>query len=300
MTIKSTTRKGISHLWFPGNSMEMKPLVFLDFVKLLRTHDGIISNKNTKLSEKIDGAGIRFGCDVDKRFFIESSRSGPIFEPKAFSKFSMNKLGHETDISIGYDSIFDELNSHSVLYYILNKYNINGIKIIGEVLLNQFGIPHHTEQNLVKFVNTWYDVTKFGSFATFVLFSVQDAEGNEHKNSNEIICLLKAISNDKIKFETCEIDEFESLDFSKHIEEFVKIMKTVFNNDIDNFAPKGRGDAIMIYINALQKILNTELSALINKGKFGPNYEGLVFEFDNKVKFKITSEQFKDVKRKPK
>jgi hypothetical protein len=301
MTIQSTARKGIPHLWFPSNSMEMKPLDFLDFIKLLRSHGGIISNKNTNLSEKIDGAGIRFGCDVDKKFFIESSRSGPIFVPKAFSDFAKAKFGSTNAIANGYDEIFDELDEDNVLYFVLNKYNRNGIKVIGEVLLNQFGVKHDTEPNLVRFVNTWYDSTKLGSFATFVLFTVQDSEGNTHESSDEIISLLKAISNDRIKFETADINEFEPLDFSKQIEGFAKVMKTAFDNDIDNFILKKKKDAdVILYINTLQKILNDQLSALINKGKFGPNYEGLVFEFDNKVKFKITTETFKDAKRKPK
>lgn len=59
--VPATKRKSIQHLYDEKNPM--KPLDFLSFCSDLKENGFVLSNFNSKLTEKIDGFGFRFGID---------------------------------------------------------------------------------------------------------------------------------------------------------------------------------------------------------------------------------------------
>ena len=306
--MQATTREGIPHLFAPGNTMQMDPLQFMDIIDWLTTQKAhSIGIDNAEFSEKVDGSGIRFGLDVDGKFFIESSRSGPIFTAKAFSDYAIQKTGSTNNIAKGYDDVFDELNNNAEIIKILKKYNKNGIKVIGEVMLNQFGVKHETEDDLIRFVATWYRISKLGNFASFILFGVQDSEGNPYPEAQKIISELKKISNDNIKFDDPSVTINKSISFSKEITAIKKLvsdfeakyskdLKTILTDKTKTKDAVTIRKEIKAEIEKFQGMFSKSLASLLSIGKFGPTYEGLVVKLSNDIMFKITTAEFKDMK----
>ena len=310
MAIQATKREGIPHLWAKGNPMEMNPLDFIELVNWVDSQKKkTIGPSNAQFSEKVDGAGIRFGQDPNGNFFIESSRSGPIFNAKAFSQYAINKTGSTNPIAKGYDDIFDELSSNKSIKKILDKYNNNnGIKIIGEVLLNQFGVKHDTEEDLIRMVATWYHISKIGNFATFVLFTVQDAAGNSHPDAQKIIQELKRVSDDNLKFEDPNVNINKSVSFSKEIaavKKTIKALETKYEKSLSEILndPSRKRDIqtmkkdVKEELNKFQEAFSKSLAKLLSVGKFGPQFEGIVIKLANDIQFKITTDAFKDMKK---
>ena len=264
--MKATTRKGIPHLWAPGNSMEMKQKDFDVFIeKLTKNWNGILSHSNCEISEKIDGAGIRFGIN-NQRFFIESSRSGPIYDEGAFSKYTTEKKGAPDKMSLGYDDMFNLLKSDEELQKFLNYMRIGNFKVIGEVLYNDFG-EYSEDKTKIKFVNTWYNVNALGKKATFVLFDVVDENGIQWPYKDSVISMIaRHSSNKSILFTTPKLECSFILDVSKNL-----TREGIHNRILQSF----------------------------DRSKFGNEYEGLVVKTCDTT-FKVVTETFTNAKRKPK
>lgn len=306
--MKATKRQGIPHLSFKGNSMEMPAHEFVDMVKWIEDEHAKLSVKNISISEKVDGAGLRFGLSADNKFFIESSRSGPQFNSKSFSAYATAKTGSTNPIAQGYDDIFDRLNENPRVRKILDKYQTpTGLKVICEVLLNQFGVRHDTDKDLIKMVATWYHISKIGNFATFVLFSVEDGNGELHPKSKEIIGEFKKITDDMIKFDDSIISKFEQVDLKNEIAALNKLVaefEQKYESTIEKIITDKKRDKNSIAIrkeikNAIgkhQEIFSKKIGNLLKVGKFGPQYEGLVVKLANGIQFKVVSDFFKSNK----
>lgn len=263
--MKATTRNGIPHLWAPGNSMEMKQKDFDMFVKKLTGNwAGRLHNTNCEISEKIDGAGIRFGIN-NQRFFIESSRSGLIYDAGTFSKYTTEKKGAPDKMSLGYDDMFNLLKSNKELQGNLEYLKMN-IKFIGEVLYNDFG-EYYEDGTKIKFVNTWYNVNALGKKATFVLFDAVDENGNSHPYASSLInTIINFCKDENILFTTPKLECAFHLDLSKDL-----TREGIHNKIIQSF----------------------------DRSKFGNEYEGLVVKTCDTT-FKVVTESFTNAKRKPK
>lgn len=264
--MKATTRKGIPHLWCPGNSMEMKQKDFDVLIeKLTKNWDGKLHHINCEISEKIDGAGIRFGIN-NQRFFIESSRSGPIYDEGAFSKYTAEKRGAPDKMSLGYDDMFDLLKSNSKLQDVLNYMHIGNFKVIGEVLYNGFG-EYSEDKTKIKFVNTWYNANALGKKATFILFDVVDENGQTVPYADSIVnMLVRESTSEDILFSTPKIECSFVLDVSKDL-----TREGIHNKILQSF----------------------------DRSKFGNEYEGFVVKTCDTT-FKVVTESFTNAKRKPK
>lgn len=255
--MKDTKRKGIKHLFNNCNQMSNK-----EFGKLTETIKRlkVISNENSTASEKIDGFGFRFGVDEDNNFFVESSRSGPVYESGIFTNYTIAKFGKPNEISEAYESLFYTLKTNFALRAILQKYTglYSGIKIVCECLFSSLGVC--CDNGLIKFVTIEYDNSKLGEFATFSLIKVVDSDGNEIDCN--IIQELLNISNDEIKFIYPKIESFK-VDFS----------------DMDE-------------LNIREEIYD-RMSKCISSSVLGPYYEGIVFNVDGQV-FKVITKRFKE------
>jgi len=250
--MKDTKRKGIKHLFNHCNQMSNKEFGKLsETIKKLK----VISNENSTASEKIDGFGFRFGVDQDNNFFVESSRSGPVYESGVFTNYTIAKFGKTNEISEAYESLFYTLKRNFKLRAILQKYT--GIKIVCECLFYSLGVCNN---GLMKFVTIEYDESKLGQFATFSLIKVVDSEGNDLDCN--VIQELLSISDDEIKYIYPKIESFK-IDFSD-----------------------------MTELN-IREALHDRFSKCISSSVLGPYYEGIVFNVDGQV-FKVITKRFKE------
>ena len=263
--MKPSYRIGIRHLYAPGNSMEMNETQFLKLINTIKTkHNSILNNDNCNITEKIDGASLKFGID-NQKFFIESSRSGPIYDAGAFSKYTTEKKGAPDKMSLGYDDMFDLLKHNEKLLSAM-LYSLMNIKFVGEVLYNGFG-EYSEDKTKIKFVNTWYNTNSLGKKATFVLFDVVDEEGNSHPYAETFINMIcRECSNEDILFTTPKLECTFMLDLSKDL-----TREGIHNKILQSF----------------------------DRSKFGNEYEGLVVKTCDTT-FKVVTESFTNAKRKPK
>lgn len=264
--MKPSHRVGIKHLYAPNNSMEMKKKDFDIFINTLQTkHNSILNNNNCDITEKIDGASLKFGIN-NQRFFIESSRSGPIYDNGAFSKYTAEKRGAPDKMSLGYDDMFDLLKSNKELQKFLSFMDIDNFKFVGEVLYNGFG-EYSEDGKKIKFVNTWYDVNALGKKATFVLFDLIDENGIQVYYKDSIMKMITRVSsNENILFTTPKIECSFELDVSKDL-----TREGIHNKILQSF----------------------------DRSKFGNEYEGFVVKTCDTT-FKVVTESFTNAKRKPK
>jgi len=311
-TIASTARKGIPHLGGDTSNVVDED-VFLDLLNFIeQNYNSVITPQKINITEKFDGFGIRFGLDQDKKFFIESSRSGPVFDSGTFRNFAINKFGKSNPIAEGYEDIFLTLQQDVKLQAVLKKYwEPSGLKIVAEALY----LPNKKEEikegddDYVVFVDTRYKKAKLGSWATFILFSALDGNNVELEENKKASLFesLKSISTSEIKFETPEVEEVSDIDVSQEIVQVKKFIDSIENqykskiNDI--LASKSRKKSDMEIKNAVkskiiefQKVLANKIARHIIKGKLG-DIEGVVFKLANGLMFKVVSDAFKEAKK---
>jgi hypothetical protein len=160
----ATKRKGIVHF------DKMKPLEFIETVMEWKKQFGaILKNDSVDISLKVDGAGFRFGKDREDKFFIESSRSGPIYTSNAFSSFAKSKGADDEKLARAY--LYDDMFS------VLSRSRLAEIvpidcKIVCEMLFNPMSQDLGKTR---KFVSIAYDKGKLGDQMTIVLIQAMNA-----------------------------------------------------------------------------------------------------------------------------
>ena len=307
-TITSSTRKGIPHLGGDTSNI-VDEHIFLDLLNFIEhNYNSVITPQKINITEKFDGFGIRFGLDQDKKFFIESSRSGPVFDAGTFRNFAIKKFGSSNPIAEGYEDIFITLQQNQKLQNVLRKYwEPAGIKVIAEALY----LPNKKEEgdDYVIFIATRYKKAKLGSWATFILFNVTDGNNKEMEENKKqsLFDDLKACSTADIKFETPDIEEISDIDVSKEILQVKKFIGDIENqykvkiNDILGSKSRKKSDmeiknAVKSKIIEFQKVLANKIAGSIIKGKLG-DIEGVVFKLANGLMFKVVSDAFKEAKK---
>ena len=309
--VSATTRKSIPHLGSDtsNNIDERVFLELLDFIE--QNYKNIITPDKVNITEKFDGFGIRFGLDSNKKFFIESSRSGPVYDAGTFRNFAINKFGSSNPIAESYEDIFKTLSSCKELQDILKKYTEqSGIKILAEALYlpNKKEDGGEGEDEYVVFIATRYKKQKLGTWATFILFDAIDGDSVEFDQNKKTALFddLKRLSTNEIKFETPEINEISSIDVSREtsqVKNFVNQIEKKYGkaiNDLLSNPSRKRSDlqiknAVKNKILQFQKELATKIASGIMKGKLG-DIEGVVFKLANGVMFKVVSDAFKKAK----
>lgn len=305
--VNKTPKKNIPHI-YGGEHGEysMGPDDFIEIINYIKSNGGYIDPSNISLSEKIDGFSLKFGLNKDNKFFVESARSGPIYDEGKFREFTINKKGKTTPIAEAFEAIFKILKNNKELQDYLKNINTDtGIKIQVET----FYLPLAKEQNndLVKFVATWYRKDKLGKIATFVVLNVYDGIGNELSQTkvNEIKRNLKKLNTDDIKFEDSDIMDFGKINLSQdinNIEKFINNIEREQGRKINEILLDKRKDLsdikkeIKSQFLKFQKEFSDKLGSLVKNGKFG-EYEGLVFKLANGIMFKVVTERFRKAKQ---
>jgi hypothetical protein len=311
MSIDALPRKSIPHIYSGfDEKYSMNPI---DFIKIIRfinySNFGKLSKYNLKLSEKVDGFSLKFGKDEHNEFFIESSNSGPVFDEGKFREFTIRKKGQSDSISEGYENILKILKKDTNLQNYLKSINtLNGIKIQTEALYAPVGKVSDEDDSIIKFVATWYKKKNLGSIITLVVINVTDGKGNQVEEVDKIKKDLKLISTNEIKFDDSDIIDFEEINLNveiKQIEIYINNIEREFGKKIDdiiNNQSRKRKDLeqkrkIKEGLLKFQKKFSNRLSCLIVSGKFGNEYEGLVFKLSNGLMFKVVSDRFKKAKK---
>lgn len=311
--VESTPRVGIQHIYGGDNGeYSMKPEDFIELINFIKNaNQGILNKSNAHLSEKSDGFSLKFGLDDKNKFFIESSRSGPIFDEGTFRQFAIDKKGETNPVTEGYEDIFKSLKHNKELQNYLKSINTpSGIKIQSECFYLPIGKTSETNKSIVKFVATWYRKEKLGSWATFVVINVTDGKGRPlmQDKVRKIKDDLKQLSTKEMKFDYGDIPDFSEIDLSseiRKIEEFINSIEEEYGQKIDDIMnnPSRQKSALVQKRKIKQEMLNLQkdfskkLSGLIKTGKFGDEYEGLVFELANGIMFKVVSDRFKEAKK---
>ena len=298
-SMEATKRVGIKHLYNPGNSQELPPLDFINLVKLIDEDKGILVNgENIKITEKSDGCAFRFGLDNNEEFFIEQSYSGPIYSADEFIKRSIEKNGGINRNARGWSNLYTKLkndkNTQEALKIIYDEKG--AFKISGEVFISALGFED--KDGYVTFVGSRYDKKNLGTFATIILFD----NGPETQ-------ILKHASSKEIKYDDAELENHEiKLDVSSAINQIKKNLKDLETEfgDVESILsnPSRKKNDLALkknvkgFIENQQGILNTAIDNQLKdyKGKWGPDYEGLVFKFKDGSLVKITSAKFKEFK----
>ena len=314
-------RRGIKHLYNPGNGAELDALGFLELVDELNKTGGILENeKNINITEKADGTAFAFGIDDEGQFFTMKSKGAPRHSANEIIQRCLagteQKQGKAivTVDAMNTAKMFKKLEINTkiqkILIDIANKYGSS--KVTSEMMLTGSGmINKKTKQ--IRFVGTNYDIDKLGTFATLVIIKITDAYDNPVSNANQIIDELCDCSTPELKIENTKLEKVKPIDISGQLKVINKEIK-----DIDDALREQQGLSIKEVleskdrtktaqelkrsvknsINKLQKILNDALVEALKEvgGKWGSDYEGRVFQFGNGQMVKITTDKFKEFK----
>jgi hypothetical protein len=279
MTVMTHKRKSIKHLH------QMNDLAFID---LLRKHKTHLFPDSIQL--KIDGFPIKIGKDIDGNIFLESSKSGPIYEVGSFYSYVSLNTKEQTKEIIDRAKVYDDLLLYAQASNILRNVP-NNRKVFIEVLYNDIGI--HQDNN-ITFVHTTYDKTKLGKIATLFPHKIVESDSglismNEQKELSDIIglstCDIKIMSPylpfGPITFDaTLDLpNDYESILISRKKD--YKEKKMNLKNIILNFKH-----------NLEYTILNS--NCIKNKNLIGESLEGLVLTFDE-IPYKVTTQKFKEL-----
>jgi len=282
--VKQTKRKGMIHF------QNMKNDEFILWLKQIEADsNGIL--KNIKCVSKIDGLGARFGRDTNGNCFFEGSRTGPIFDSGAFSKYIKNKTSDLELIkrAAHYDNILEIFKKSSFMNVIPKN-----TKVVCEIFYN----PMAKENDMnITFVTITYDKRKLGSLMSIMPYTILKSDtGEEHPNKDIILKKLYDQSNSTIKI----IDP--NLKFNEiNIKAFIETISVIDDDSLLILKSRKHNDRIakMNLNNIIQKIKDDLAEYILNhpgienKFKFGPEIEGIVLWINDK-EYKITTKNFKE------
>lgn len=288
-SVISTKRKNMIHL------QNMPDLEFIRFVQELKSKSDA-RLKGIGVSLKVDGGGARFGVSIDGKYFFEGSRTGPIFEPKAFSTFAKGKNSSQEIIarSYHYDDMWEIVTKSDFI-----KTLPNDSKVICEIFYNPMG---KIEDSGITFVSIKYDREKVGSLLTIIPFEVVfSSTGEKRPDSEKIIETLISKSTSKIKILSPKLKIKGSIDLSGMIDPILSLSQ----ESIKLLSSRKPSDTPMKkVIRSVIQNVKDEISSkiledpsIIGKDMLGPEIEGLVLDLGGKM-IKVTTPEFKIMKKK--
>lgn len=135
-------------------------------------------------SLKIDGFGFRIGKTEDGIPFVETSRSGLIFDVGSFENYTRLKTDDPDRIlrASRYDELFSYLLKSDIFSYIPN-----GTKVVLECLCRSMGMDDPFNKDHVIFVKHSYPKDKLAVIANFFIIDILDSDGNRHCDHIEIM-----------------------------------------------------------------------------------------------------------------
>lgn len=176
MRLSETPRKNIPHF------IDMKPVDFYELCCYINRH-GCYPRIDASL--KVDGFSFRFGKDFRGLFFVETGRSGYIYDGMDFIDYTKSKQHTREQLvrAYAYKNLFDLLEHN------FSRYISPNTKIVCEILLNS--LAEETEDAL-KFVHIPYEKQYLGKIMTICIIDVISPNGYKpilpllHLNSEDI------------------------------------------------------------------------------------------------------------------
>jgi hypothetical protein len=289
-------RVGIQHLYHPTKShLSMNFFTFKEVVEYLKQHNGILHSENANLSEKADGIALKFGVLPDHKFFMQSSYSGVVTDPNEFE----TRIKYEP-VKRAFKENFYKLQELVASAFENNK---NGITIQAEWLYSPLALERENKPGAVYFVATDYDITKLGTWSTFVIINVSDSNG---KPINHVLPKLLKLTNKEVKFLPAGIDVFPDINLRMETVNALNVISDLYRQypDLDNTLKskslkhvdvRARKELSAYIINQLtpvqaamyQKLLDTASTVAGRLGEF----EGIVVKIGNLL-FKVNTPEF--------
>ena len=283
-------RQGVQHL------EKMKDVDFLDLLDELKDETG----ENFRLDRipmtlKIDGLGGRFGKSADGVPFFESSRSGPITKPGAFTAH-MRRQGVDDEVkmdrAVKYDKLFDEvMDTINDIDAKLGKDYLKNVKVHCEILFRPMAVQ---EGDKLKFVSVAYDNLPEGIELALVPLFIETADtGETHPENDEIKAALNKLG--RLDKNAMFIDN--SLN-AKDID-VTAIIRPLENIDALKAMATGRSRKDKQEVKQILQPVKDQLAKeivqtpnILGKYKLGKDYEGIII-YTKKGPVKITSPEFK-------
>lgn len=281
--VSPTKRKSIQHL------QQMKPTDFVALVRALSQHFPSGNLTSVDIDLKVDGIGFRFGKDTNGRPFVESSHSGPVYEPGTFVAYAKQRndpgmLGRAEKI----EEIFTKIVQSDLMVTVPKDR-----KVVCEVLYNPLGKISATG---IKFSSTEYDHNKLGRVMTIAPFRVLVAStGQRAPDEKQTLESLLEVSNADVKVISTRLS-YEPIDISATINAVNTLTPGVLNilqsrKESDQEAK----DVVKQTIQALKdQLADVILQHKGYRGKdvLGDQIEGLVLSFGGH-QVKMTTPQMK-------
>jgi hypothetical protein len=287
--VVASKRKGIVHL------EKMKDADFLNLLDELKDQSGKFKLDNVPMTVKVDGMGGRIGKDSKGRPFFESSSSGPIFTPGAFSAYQQQRSVTDPVLLTragNYDQLWNEA--------------IKVIKQIDEKLGQDFlkDTKVHTEilyapmaeeiDGRLKFVSVTYDKLPKGvSLALVPLFAEVSSTGESHSRNNEIIRQLRGLGR---VGSAMFIDNSLTTNGSIDVSGVVKPLESIdgLRDMVTGSKRAAKAEAKEILAPVKQALARAiiENPNIVGRDKLGQDYEGIIL-YTQQGPVKITSDQFK-------
>ena len=239
--MEQTKRKGIKYL---TGTNQISDKEFVKF--LLSIPEKKLTNQNSSISEKLDGFGFRFG--YDGKFFVESSRSGPVYESGVFNSYTEKKFGKKNAISEAYESLFENLGRNEKIQEILKV------------------------KHIIVFL--W--------FATFGFIKIEDENGNDIQSN--MFQQLQNISDEKIKFVDSTLKEYD-ICLNCELKEFDNILETYGRQTILSMLQSKKKASCLTQLDSVRKMVEWKLKQMLKSGILG-DVEGFVVKKDDTI-FKI-------------
>lgn len=235
-------------------------------------------------SLKVDGFSFRFGRNHFGDFFVETGKSGYIYDPQDFISFVESRT-HTTEQ-------LNRAKEYAKLFHILRDHFSDsihsGTKVVCEILLNSLAEENNGR---LKFVNLEYEKKYLGKILTVCII---DFISGTSQNTYEQIVDLFLLSSDDIKVYDSKLpglvldSSFTPILDTKSMNRSIldsrravdKQKKLEYNSILDLLKQS--------MANSLFKLLDETSSNFLGKTK-----EGFVVEFHGFGKYKITSPEFR-------
>jgi hypothetical protein len=289
--VVASKRKGIVHL------EKMKDLDFLDLLDELKDQAGNFKLDSVPMTVKVDGMGGRIGKDRSGRPFFESSSSGPIFTPGAFSSYQQQR-GVTDPVQLTRAENYDQLWKEAVglikkIDQELGEDFLKDVKVHTEVLY----APMAEEiDGKLKFVSVAYDRLPRGvKLALVPLFAEVASTGEEHPNSAEIVKQLRNLGR---VGSTMFVDNSLTSSGAIDVTAVVKPLESIagLRDMVSGTKRAARAEAKELLAPVKQSLARAviENPNIVGKDKLGQDYEGIIL-YTKKGPVKITSDRFKEL-----
>lgn len=277
-------RVGIQHI------QALKPLEFIELLKHFEDElGGVLRAGGTKMTLKVDGSPFRFGMTSAKKFFVETGKSGLLYDDSEVQA-AIDNFTSTPKVADLFGRLSKMGGLQKALERIVDEYG-HGVKFIGDVIYVPKAIA---DGDRLRFVVVTYDRKKLGEVATIVNFLAVGEDGNKMVDSDKLIKQLKAESNGTINFDDPHID-MDDVDVNLEIKDLKSVLSQY--GDVKALLSSRNQPVLKAALEtAIQEVkerIAGKLVAAVKDTKFGDEFEGVVLELASGKQLKATTDLFK-------